>query len=85
MGAFPTVYDPMFKGEEVFGLRVTNDLAEASARVKDADCVVIGTAHKEIRSIDLTWLSELCRKPAALVDSRNVVDPPTAKMHRFAY
>src|SRR5579864_6013812 len=44
MGAMLDIYDPMFQGETVFGYPTRRSLAQA---VNGADCIVIGTAHKE--------------------------------------
>jgi nucleotide sugar dehydrogenase len=82
LGASVDVYDPMFAGERVFGFPVKNSLAQA---VKNADCIVIGTAHKEFKKLDLKELLELSRNPAALVDARNVVDPRETMKTGFAY
>ena len=82
MGAELEVYDPMFKGEVVFGAGVRGSLREAA---QGADCVVIGTAHDEFKGIDLKELSQLVRGPAALVDSRHVVSPERAARAGFAF
>lgn len=82
MGASVTIYDPMFRSEEVFGFRVAETVAET---VKGADCVVIGTAHKEFQNLDLATISRLSKAPAAFVDSRHVVDPAAVKRSGFAF
>lgn len=82
MGASLTIYDPMFRGEEVFGCMVAESLSDA---VKGTDCIIIGTAHEEFYDMDLATLSRLCSKPAAFVDSRHVLDPSMIKRHGFAY
>lgn len=82
MGATIEVYDPMFAGEKALGFQVKNSLAEA---VRDADCVVIGTAHKEFKDLSLRHLASIVSGPAALVDSRNVVDPMLAADAGFSY
>ncbi len=82
MGASISLYDPMFKGEKVFGLPVSGSLEEAS---KTADCVVIGTAHKEFETLDLGRLAKLMSKKAAFVDARNVANPKEAAKQGFAY
>ncbi len=82
MGASIAMYDPMFKGEEVFGVKVSKTLEEA---VDKADCIIIGTAHKEIRNLDLARISEICNNPTALVDTRNVIIPAKAKELGFSY
>jgi nucleotide sugar dehydrogenase len=82
MGATLEIYDPMFKGEEVFGVKVKPNLETA---VKGADCVVIGTAHDEFRNLDLDEISNLTRNRAAFVDARNLVSPVAAVKAGFAY
>jgi len=82
MAADLAIYDPMFRGERVFGVKATESLAEA---VKGADCIVIGTAHEEFHSLNLAAIDRMCRKPAALVDSRHVVDPSMVRECGFAY
>jgi len=82
MGASITIYDPMFKAERVFGVTVSKTLEEA---VDKADCIIIGTAHKEFRDLDLVRISKICNNPAALVDTRNVVKPAKAKEIGFSY
>jgi len=82
MGAKISIYDPMFKGEEVFGIKVSNSVAEATST---ADCVVIGTAHSEFRNLNLEQLANAVKKPAAFVDSRHIVEPEKVKKAGFAY
>jgi nucleotide sugar dehydrogenase len=82
MGALVEVFDPMFAGEKALGFDVRRSVAEA---VEDADCIVIGTAHKEFKEIDLKELAKLVSGPAALVDSRNVVEPVAAAEAGFSY
>jgi len=82
MAADLTIYDPMFRSERVFGVKAAQSLAEA---VKEADCIVIGTAHEEFHGLDLATLARMCRKPSALVDSRHVVDPSMVREYGFAY
>jgi len=82
MGAKIDVYDPMFKGDEVFGIK-TRPSIEAAA--KGADCLVVGTAHDEFRHLDVEELSRLARRPAALVDGRNVIAPADVLKAGFSY
>ena len=82
MGASISLYDPMFKGEKVFGFPVSRSLEEAS---KAADCIVVGTAHKEFEALDLGRLARLASKKAAFVDARNVANPKDAARQGFAY
>lgn len=82
MGAKIQVYDPMFAGEEVMGLRVHKTVDDA---VRGADCIIIGTAHEEFKRLDLASLARLTRKMPAIVDGRNVFEPRDAKRAGFAY
>jgi nucleotide sugar dehydrogenase len=82
MGARVDVYDPMYKGEEVLGLKGKLTLEGA---VKGTDCIVIGTAHDEFKHLDMGELSELARMPAAFVDGRNVAMPSVVSKAGFAY
>jgi len=82
MGARVEFYDPMFKGEELFGLKGKSTL-EAAA--KEADCLVIGTAHDEFKHLDIEELSRLVRMRAALVDGRNLVSPAEVRKVGFAF
>ena len=82
MGARVEFYDPMFKGEELFGLKGRPTL-EAAA--KEADCLVIGTAHDEFKHLDIEELSRLVRMRAALVDGRNLVSPAEVRKVGFAF
>jgi nucleotide sugar dehydrogenase len=82
MGATVELYDPMFKGERVFGLQVRESMEEA---VRKADCIIIGTAHAEFKDLDMAHLSSLVAKKPAFVDARNVVSPKQAVMNGFAF
>lgn len=82
LGGMLDLYDPMFPGENVFGYPARRSLAQA---VNGADCIVIGTAHKEFKSLDLKLLNQLSESPAALVDSRNVVKPKDALLAGFSF
>ena len=82
MGAKVEIYDPMYKGETVLGLKCKSTLELA---VKDADCVVIGTAHDEFKHLDLGELAHLAKMKAGFVDARNVVAPVAVVKAGFAY
>ncbi|HEV2138468.1 MAG TPA: nucleotide sugar dehydrogenase [Nitrososphaerales archaeon] len=82
MGSEVELYDPMFKGEEVFGIRVERSL---TAAVEEADCIVVGTAHDEFKGLDLEKLAKVVRNQAAFVDTRNVVAPEAAVNAGFAF
>jgi nucleotide sugar dehydrogenase len=82
MGADLRPFDPYYRGEVVFGTRVAVDLESA---LKDADCILIGTAHNEIRKTGVEVFAKLSSMPAALVDTSQVIDPKEAKRFGFVY
>jgi nucleotide sugar dehydrogenase len=82
MGGSVSIYDPMFKGETVFGVKVEQTMEEA---VKAADCLIIGTSHDEFKRMDLAQVAEICNKPAALVDTQNIIAPVKAREFGFSY
>ncbi len=82
MGALITVYDPMFIGEEVFGVKCSESLGEV---VENVDCIVVCTDHEEFKNLDLADLARLSHVPAAFVDARHVVDPLEVVECSFAY
>jgi UDP-N-acetyl-D-glucosamine dehydrogenase len=82
MGASVAIYDPMFKGEEVFGVIAAKNLNEALSM---SDCMIIGTADKEFKNLNLNQVSQICNKPTALVDTQNIIVPEEARKHGFSY
>lgn len=81
MGACIDIHDPLFEGETVFGIPIST-LQDA---VTNADCIIVGTPHSEFKKMDLSELSKFCNKPAALVDTFNIVDQVKAQKLGFSY
>jgi len=82
MGAELEIYDPMYRGESVFGVPARKKLSDA---VGGADCVILGTAHTEFKGLDLAYLSKLARSRAAFVDARGTISPDAARAAGFVY
>jgi nucleotide sugar dehydrogenase len=80
MGAEITIYDPYFKGEEVYRIRVAESIENA---VKDIDCILVGTAHKEFLKINPQYLIKLGLNHIALVDTRQLISPELARKFGF--
>ena len=72
LGANVACYDPFFKNQELFKVKLAGTLADA---VKVADCIVLCTAHSEFQVLNFNELAKLAHKPAAFIDARGVVDP----------
>ncbi|MEM4700496.1 MAG: nucleotide sugar dehydrogenase [Candidatus Nezhaarchaeales archaeon] len=83
-GARVSIYDPLFSPEELEapGARVAPSL---EACVEGADCVVVAVAHEAFKSLDLERLARQVRMPAAVVDGRQVLDPPSVRRAGFVY
>ena len=82
MGAVLRIYDPMFAGESVFGYRVALSIDEA---VRDADCILVGTAHDEFKHIDLSHIKIMASRDSCIVDACHVFDPKMVLEQGFAY
>jgi nucleotide sugar dehydrogenase len=82
MGAKVEAYDPMLAGETVMGIVVHRSVDGA---VDGADCILVGTAHEEFKSLSLASLSKLASSRAAIVDGRSIFDPAEAKRMGFAF
>jgi len=79
LGANVIVHDPYVKSYE--NIAFTNDLDMA---LKDADCIVLVTAHGEYNRIDLKKVKKLMRTPC-LVDGRNVFSKKEAEKLSFRF
>jgi UDP-N-acetyl-D-mannosaminuronate dehydrogenase len=82
MGAGLKLFDPYYRGEMVFGNMVEASLEKA---VSGSDCMLIGTAHKEIRSLDVKMLARLSNMPAAIVDTSQAINPNEARKAGLVY
>jgi len=76
------VHDPYVRPEEV-EFQLTNDLEET---VRNAGALVIMTAHREYKELDLTVLRKLMGsdKPV-FIDGRETIDPGKIKNEGFIY
>lgn len=78
-GAVVRVHDPFVERYE--DIEITNDFKKA---VKDANCIVIVTAHRDYRNINLMELKKLMATPV-IVDGRNVFDKDMCNREGFIY
>ena len=74
LGAKIKIYDPYFKGSQVFGTNVEQNIDDILSKV---DAAIIVTAHKEFQEIDPKIFSKM--KTPILIDSRGIIDPVSAK------
>jgi len=73
-GAKIKIYDPYFKGSQVFGINVEQNIDDILSKV---DAAIIVTAHKEFQEIDPKIFSKM--KTPILIDSRGIIDTVSAK------
>ncbi len=74
LGAKIKIYDPYYKGNQVFGINIEQNIEDALSKV---DASIIITAHKEFQEIDPKIFTKM-RVPI-LIDSRGVIDTYSAK------
>lgn len=82
VGTQVKIYDPFYIDSLVFSQMTETTINNA---IRGADCLVIGTAHREFVKIDLANILPFMRKPAALVDTCNIVSPRFATELGFIY
>ncbi len=63
-------HDPFVSQD--FGGRFSNNIEEA---IKDSDCIVFIADHDDYRSMDLSKLKGMVKKPCIIIDSRRMFDP----------
>jgi len=73
------VHDPFVKEFEEVDL--TNDLEDA---LRNKDCIVIMTRHRQYGNIQLDWLKDVLATPA-IVDGRNIFNPKNCEQAGFSY
>lgn len=75
LGANVKIFDPYFINTSVFDIQSENNMDDA---VKDADAVVIVTAHKEFLELKPEYFSSIMDKPI-VIDTRGIIDYNAAK------
>jgi UDP-N-acetyl-D-mannosaminuronic acid dehydrogenase len=73
-------HDPFVSQD--FGRKFSNNVEDAA---RDADCLVIVTDHDEYKSLNLSALSKILKKPTIIVDGRRIIDPQSATESDFRY
>ena len=79
MDADIKIYDPYFKGENVFGIKSESNLEGALC----ADAVILVTAHDEFLDLDTAFVAS--KGVSVLIDSRGMVDIHSANKSGLIY
>ena len=74
LGANILVYDPFYKGSQVFGINVEEKISDI---ISEVDAAIILTPHKEFKLIDPSIFSQM--KSQVLVDTGGIIDTVSAK------
>lgn len=83
-GARVRVYDPFFSPKELAELDYQFERTLGKS-VEGADCLLIVVGHDRFKRLNLRRIKFLVRKPAAIVDVCNVIDPEYARKEGFTY
>ena len=74
------IYDPYFKSEEVFGVRIEDNIESI---IQNIDASIIVTAHDEFKKLEISLFSKM-RNPI-LIDTRGIIDPLSAKETKLIF
>jgi nucleotide sugar dehydrogenase len=78
------VYDPFFSHKELLSMDY-NAETTMSKTVEGADCLVIAVAHDRFTRLNLKRIKILMKKPAAIVDMGQIIDPLKVEQMGFVY
>jgi nucleotide sugar dehydrogenase len=80
LGAKIHVYDPYFSSNEVFGIKVEDNLETIFPKM---DAVVIVTAHDDFKKIDVSSFTKM--KNPILIDTGGIVDPISVRREKIIF
>jgi len=70
-----TAFDPLLSEEEIRSYFKIDSAPTLEDSILNSDCLVVVSAHKEFKEIEIGKLAKKMNKPAALIDGRHVFDP----------
>ena len=74
LGATIKIYDPYYKGSQIFGINVEKNMEDV---LPEVDASIIITAHKEFQEINPKIFTKM--RTSILIDSRGIIDISSAK------
>jgi len=80
LGANVHVYDPYFPSENVFGIKVEDNLEDILPKM---DAVIIVTFHDDFKKIKISSFAKM--KTPILIDTRGIIDPSSAKLEKVIF
>jgi nucleotide sugar dehydrogenase len=83
-GVKVSVFDPFYSPEELRSINIPAE-KNLTKTFKGADCIVIAVGHDKFRRLSLKKIGMLMKKPYALVDLANIINPSKAVKEGFIY
>ena len=80
LGTNVHVYDPYFSSENVFGIKVEDNLDDIIPKM---DAAIIVTAHDDFKKIKISSFAKM--KGPILIDTRGIIDPSSAKIEKVIF
>jgi len=80
LGTNVHVYDPYFPSENVFGIKVEDNLDDIMPKM---DAAIIVTAHDDFKKIKISSFAKM--KSPILIDTRGIIDPSSAKIEKVIF
>jgi len=80
LGANVHVYDPYFSSENIFGIKVEDNLDGILPKM---DAVIIVTSHDDFKKIKISSFAKM--KTPILIDTRGIIDPSSAKLEKVIF
>ena len=80
LGTNVHVYDPYFPSENVFGIKVEDNLDDIMPKM---DAAIIVTAHDDFKKIKISSFAKM--KGPILIDTRGIIDPSSAKIEKVIF
>lgn len=74
------VYDPYFSSENVFGIKVEDNLDDILPKM---DAAIIVTSHDDFKKIKISSFAKM--KNSILIDTRGIIDPSSAKLEKVIF
>jgi len=74
------VYDPYFSSENVFGIKVEDNLDDILPKM---DAAIIVTSHDDFKKIKISSFAKM--KTPILIDTRGLIDPSSAKLEKVIF
>jgi nucleotide sugar dehydrogenase len=68
-GAKVSICDPLIAGSKILQHSIIDSVVEAA---KDADCLVVVTAHEEFKQLNLEKIGKITASPLVIVDGRGI-------------